>query len=214
MDGAFIAMVNTSAFFGYGSRGSALRQLSSGLSATNAETEVLYELISLSTDSVFAQAYHLAMATLGRTLERFKDVNILPHVHVVLAFLSSIASIPYYNNVLLRFVPWDKICAFLNALLESTKQEQVISETIFLDKDRPLPEDFLMRGQFWSQWYLTDTHLARIQGMENWNCELPSMTEERKSRIKRVGYLLAKVSTLIELQCRSNLSSAHPFYFI
>jgi hypothetical protein len=53
--------------------------------------------------------------TFALVLQRIGDQNVLPHVHIMLTFLSSFASKPWVSN-LLDDAPWSELAAFLNAL--------------------------------------------------------------------------------------------------
>ena len=58
-------------------------------------------------------------------------------------------------------VPWTEICSFLNKLAKPNALTfRVQAETFPKPEEgfgRPLPEDFIIRGQMYSQWYFPET---------------------------------------------------------
>ncbi|KAF2270250.1 hypothetical protein CC78DRAFT_196553 [Lojkania enalia] len=164
-------------------------------SLTITEAEVPAKLEILSNDFTFSRAYHLTTSTLSLVLRRIGDKNVLPHVHVLLSFLSSFASIKYVAH-LIDNAPWTEIVVFLNTLLKSEQPEQLMPGPIFpIDQsdNQPLPEDYLIRGQIWSQWYFPEDWFAREHDEEERYLELASTIKSRTERILHLGY---QISTL------------------
>ncbi|KAF2843856.1 hypothetical protein T440DRAFT_523939 [Plenodomus tracheiphilus IPT5] len=110
----------------------------------------------------FVNAKDITNETFALVLRRIGDKNVLPHVHTMLAFLSSFASDKYMSD-LIEDAPWAELVAFLNALIESESQIQRQSQSqtpkidVLLASDvfpaegekmdeLPLPEDYLVRG--------------------------------------------------------------------
>ncbi|KAH7343091.1 hypothetical protein BKA66DRAFT_385562, partial [Pyrenochaeta sp. MPI-SDFR-AT-0127] len=59
--------------------------------------------------------------TYALVLRHIGDKNVLPHVHVILAFLTTFASSQYVSQ-LLTGIPWSKLVAFLNTLVNTKSQ--------------------------------------------------------------------------------------------
>ncbi|KAH1340161.1 hypothetical protein KXV68_005220 [Aspergillus fumigatus] len=106
---------------------------------------------------VLSFASHLAFSTLRIILGRIGDENVLPSVHLSFAFLWSMALVPTSMTYIEADVPWVQIASFLNTLVQpdmdmsKAEDEQFPSDET--GSSRQLPEDFLIRGQAWSQLY-------------------------------------------------------------
>lgn len=224
--GVYVAVTNLSGLFSYGSDDSILRQifilhgrqlLQSATapaqsdkdsrspspieddisSQTLSDSDVPAQIEILSSDFTFSHAYLLTMTTLTLVLRRGGDKNVLPHVHVLLAFLSTLASIKYvahFND----HAPWTELVSFLNTLLKSEQRpEKLIFDPVFpVDQadSLPLPEDYLIRGQIWSQWYFPDGWFEREHDEEDRSQEYASTVKLRTERVMHLGYELATVS--------------------
>jgi hypothetical protein len=103
-------------------------------------------------DSFDAAAY--ACQSLGEATtvvsQRIGDKNILPYMHVILAYLFALAFVPNALIYVEGHIPWEDISIFLNTLgrsgvvasrFEGTDFPQQMSGT-----GRQLPEEFKMRG--------------------------------------------------------------------
>jgi hypothetical protein len=161
------------------------------------EVEVSAKLDTLASDFTFSQAYLLTMTTLSLVLRQTDDKNVLPHVHVLLSFLSSLASIRYVAH-LIDNAPWTGIVLFLNTLPTPERPEQIMPGTVFSTKQTnhlPLPEDYLIRGQIWNQRYFPENWFAREHDEESRYLELASTIKSRTERVLGLGHHLATVST-------------------
>ncbi|GLI74867.1 hypothetical protein PoHVEF18_003116 [Penicillium ochrochloron] len=119
-------------------------------------------------------AFHgstLAFHTLSILLDQLGDPNIYPSVHISLSFIWSLALHPLAMQPVDAFIPWVSIGRFLNTLIDSFIKALIesdvgpdskfneIEDRNFPLQDMPtrhLPEDFLIRGQSWSQLYYPD----------------------------------------------------------
>ncbi|KAF2676676.1 hypothetical protein K458DRAFT_396712 [Lentithecium fluviatile CBS 122367] len=177
--------------------------------ASITELEVPAKLDTLASDFTFSRAYLLTMTTLELVLRRIGDKNVLPHVHVLLSFLSSLASIKYVAH-LIDHAPWTEIVSFLNTLLKSERPEQIIAGTVFPTEqvdNLPLPEDYLIRGQIWSQWYFPDNWFAREHDEEDRYLELASTIKSRTERVLHLGHHLATFDRWISYDSNSHTFS-------
>ncbi|KAG9185021.1 hypothetical protein G6011_00012 [Alternaria panax] len=158
----------------------------------------------------FLNAKVITNETFALILRRIGDKNVLPHVHTMLAFLSSLASDKYMSD-LIEDAPWEELVAFLNALIESENQNQIQgrsqSQTSKIDallasdvfpaegerKDElPLPEDYLVRGLIWTHNYFPQKWFEREYDEEERYLELASTVKSRMERVIRLGYKITK----------------------
>ena len=85
------------------------------------------------------------------------DPNVYPGVHTSLAFIWCLSIHPLAMQQLEKIIPWLRITRFLNTLFRpDIILAKVESQDFPLFEHAPmqqLPEDFLIRGQAWSQLY-------------------------------------------------------------
>ena len=155
-----------------------------------------------SSRKLISQASKLAFTCLAIALSRLRDKNIYPLVHVYLVFLWSLAAVETAMKYVEHDVPWTEICAFLNTLAKPNILPSRVQSTMFPKPDegvgRPLPEDFIIRGQMYSQDYYPETWFtdAMIDDEER-VLELPSMAESRAERILWLGFRLVSVRAIL-----------------
>ncbi|KAJ5176722.1 DNA/RNA-binding domain E.t1.c1-type [Penicillium canariense] len=103
------------------------------------------------------QGTSLAFHTLSVLLNHLGDPSIYPSVHISLSFIWSLALHPPAMQQVETFIPWVGIAGFLNTLFRPDINFAKIEGDEFpvLDDGAipQLPEDFLIRGQSWSQLY-------------------------------------------------------------
>lgn len=148
-------------------------------------------------------AVRLANNTLELVLNRNGDESVLPHVHIMLAFFSTLAC-DTDTVTLISGSPWTRLATFLNSLIESrnlrTLEEGADgwsiragvfpSAEISYQNESPLPEDYLIRGLIWAGNYFPKQW---FQDKEEHSVELTSTTCLRSRRILRLGYCLSTV---------------------
>ncbi len=149
--------------------------------------------------------------TFALVLRRIGDKNVLPHVHIMLSFLTTFAPNKYVSH-LLADSPWAELVAFLNTLVKTEHQIQAqapgqmqavnINEVLTADvfpgdgergDELPLPEDYLVRGLIWAQEYFPQKWFEREHDEEERYLELASTVKSRMERVLRLGYQLTKV---------------------
>jgi hypothetical protein len=144
-----------------------------------------------------------ACQSLGETTtvvsQRIGDKNILPYMHVVLAYLFGLAFVPNALVYIERFIPWENITIFLNTLGRSGVVESRFEGTDFPQQmsgtGRQLPEDFIMRGLVWAQHYFpADFFGGQVVDEDERNLELPSHAAPRAERCLWLGVQLSSVS--------------------
>jgi hypothetical protein len=132
-------------------------------------------------------------------LQRTGDKNILPYMHVVLAYLFGLAFVRNALTYAEGCVPWEEIAIFLNTLGRSGVAEARFEGTDFPRRmsgtGRQLPEDFDMRGLIWAQHYFpTEFFSGQIVDEDELNLELPSHAAPRAERCLWLGVQLSSVS--------------------
>jgi len=97
--------------------------------------------------------------------QRIGDKNILPYMHVILAYLFGLAFIPDALIYVDGCVPWENITIFVNTLGRSGVVEAHFEGTEFPQQmsgtGRQLPEDFVMRGLIWALHYFSAVFFQR-----------------------------------------------------
>ena len=148
-------------------------------------------------------AARLTFSTLSICLQRVGDKNVWPLVHVSFVFLWSLTFVDKAMKYVQRDIPWSGICSFLNNLAKPEAMTARIWANDFPQTDgKPLPEDFQIRGQLYSQWYFRDKWFENTMvDDEERTLELPSMTALRVERILWLGMRIATVCSLPSNHC-------------
>ena len=157
---------------------------------------------------LISQPSRLASISLDICLKRPSDTNVYPLVHVYLGFLWSLIIVQqacrYLEQDLVlktieKDIPWIGVCLFLNTL--ATDPQAMTAKVRYEDfprpfeeAGRPLPEDYIMRGQLFTQWYFPGNWFtaAMIDDDER-SHDLPSMAQPRKERLLWLGHRIASV---------------------
>ncbi|GLI74851.1 hypothetical protein PoHVEF18_003099 [Penicillium ochrochloron] len=144
---------------------------------------------------IASQGSALAFHTLSVLLD-LGDSGICPSVHVSLAFIWSLALHPPAMQKVDKFIPWANIVRFLNILIDS---DILIEDDVFPLDDGTicqLPEDFLLRGQLWTQLYFPEKFFDGIsEKIDRPSTEQPSDAISRKRRCLWLGGRIAKVGS-------------------
>ena len=165
------------------------------------------------TSSIFiTRASILASDTLELWLHRETDSNIHPLVHVYLVFIWSLTIAqeawkpfeedPVWRNIE-KELPWYLICRFLNTVAGEFHSTSKIFAEDFPQSSKengdkevpcPLPEDFTLRRQIYSQWYFPSTWFRKTMvDDEERTLERPSTAQDRIERILWLGHRIASV---------------------
>lgn len=178
------------------------------------ENELLSKIDIHTEQPHFANARRLTYDTFALVLRRIGDKNVLPHVHIMLSFLTTFAANPYVSHLLVD-TPWNELVAFLNTLVKTESQIQsqsqasnvtqpqnidtLFSTAVFPKDDErsdelPLPEDYLVRGLIWAHDYFPKKWFEREHDEEERYLELASTVKSRMERVLRLGHKLTTVS--------------------
>ena len=151
-----------------------------------------------SSETIISRASRITFITLSLSLQRIGDKNVFPLIHVSFVFLWSLVAVEKAMKYVERDVPWGEICSFLNSLAKpETMTARVWGNGFPKPSDgvsRPLPEDFVLRGQLYSQFYYAkDWFQEAMIDDEERALELPSMVAPRVERILWLGIRIASV---------------------
>ncbi|KAM5480133.1 hypothetical protein MaudMau93_007661 [Microsporum audouinii] len=150
----------------------------------------------------FYYKVYLSMHTFALILRQIGDKNVLPAVHVSLAFLFTLSLTPEAMHTFEPLIPFRDIVTFLNTL-----NRQRVSESKIAGDEFPLPEcqdvrvryhlpeDFALRGLDWARLYFPDGHFVNQELAEDEErmLELPSTALVRTERCLWLGYRLASM---------------------
>ncbi|BCR83540.1 uncharacterized protein ACHE_10942S [Aspergillus chevalieri] len=218
MHGVFIASCNFAAVFQYGSTDAVLsnefkeslaQEKTSLTSSKNwtpvenldtIEAEFCEYKNSQSQKRLVYYGAHVTFKTLSALLDQIGNKNVFPAVHAYLAFIWCMTR----NNNSIRHielvVPWRKLTVFLNAMIWSNIDFRVMErDEIPIVEDRKcFPEDFLFRGQVWSQRYFSaDYFEGALAEDDGRSVEVLSLTVARMYRCLWLGVQLAKLDRWI-----------------
>ena len=183
--GLHIAVSNIIAMLGYGSQDNPLMKVIDGTSRDTSEMAVV---IDEKTMKRFLDAEYLANKVLRIVLKRRGDPNVLPFIHITLVFMYFISRHPLAMRLLETRFPWQLLVETLNPFLASCPSRDRIEDTSFplpiKDHNRPLTEDFALRGLRWADGYFPETWFAEDKlDDEERSLEAPSKIDVRKERI-------------------------------
>ncbi|KKY18250.1 putative telomerase-binding protein est1a [Diplodia seriata] len=213
--GAYMAIANIASLFDYGSEGNFLRlafatQLQHNIREQfekndDPDWQSAHAILpptppapndmklDLQTANTFPSACRLTFDTLRIVLRRFGDKNVLTHFHILLAFLNQLATLPYDTSSE-TFTPTIECPNFLHE-----------GEEDF----RPLPEDYLIRGQLWAHSYYPATWFNGVVDEEERMLELASTIRSRTERILWLGVRLASKNVGLKYDSASHSWGVH-----
>jgi hypothetical protein len=233
--GVYTAVTNISGWFDYGVNLNVLRQLfllrarqrknpgyvveelNLELASENqdpqkpriAERDLSPKLKAIEADLTFCRTTKLTNDTFALILRRIGDENVLPHVHIILSFLATLAAINHISH-LIDQAPWADVVNFLNTLIKTGNQQnqgpdinESLPKPVFTAEgengaqdELPLPEDYLIRGLIWAEEYLPAKWFSKEHDKEERYLELASTARRRTERVLRLGYRLSWVSLI------------------
>ena len=138
----------------------------------------------------------LTFQTFSAILGHMGNKNVYPAVHASLAFLWCMALNHASMKHIKVAVPWQKLTTFLNTLVRSETDLQPVESDDFpiVEEKKHIPEDFLIRGQLWSQRYYPDKFFEEAPTEDDGrSIEYPSLSITRTYRCLWLGVRLAKV---------------------
>ncbi|OJD21713.1 hypothetical protein ACJ73_06946 [Blastomyces percursus] len=144
------------------------------------------------------------------------DKNVLPHVHLSLAFIWSLALVPASMVYVQGEIPWGQLVVFLNTVYRHGVDESRVENEQFPIPEsgtaHHLPEDFFIRGQVWAQLcYPADFFDDLSVNDEERSLELPSVAVPRTERCLWYGYRLASLDRWITFNKQDRQFRVKPF---
>lgn len=143
----------------------------------------------------------LTFQTLSAILGQVGNKNVYPAVHASCAFIWCVA----LNHISIKHievaVPWRKLATFLNTLILSETDLQPVESDNFpiIEEKKHMPEDFLIRGQLWSQQYYPEGFFDKAPTEDDGrSIEYPSLSTTRTCRCLWLGVRLAKVCLVFQ----------------
>ncbi|MCJ1347282.1 hypothetical protein MMC31_005504 [Peltigera leucophlebia] len=138
------------------------------------------------------RALKLAFNTFSVCLQQVRDKNVLPLIGVYFMFiwdLTRIEDVHGVKSLIIKETPWREMCSFLNTIVKpETLTSRVRAPNFPTPKEqngRPLPEDFLMRGQ----WYFPSHRFSgTMVDEEERAIEVASNVATRVERILWLGF--------------------------
>ena len=200
---AYIASCNFAAIFEYGSVDAKLpSKFEENFLQQQQQGE---EQKSVSSNIIYYSSC-LAFGAFSVILDQIGNEHVYPAVHVYLVFLWCMElndSMGYINLVIL----WSKISTFLNRMICSDTQFSAIEcdEFPVAEGRKNMPEDFLIRGQIWSQHYFPVDYFKDAMAEDDGrSIEVPSLRASRMYRCLWLGRKLDKVCLISFLSMENN----------
>ncbi|KAI0385143.1 hypothetical protein F5Y04DRAFT_292624 [Hypomontagnella monticulosa] len=196
--GYYIAISNCNGLLSYGQEDSVVLKAIRPQHGDETDMDIENSLSEYKPSKLEEGALRLFGDTCDVVLRRLGDLNVLPFLHVVLAFIFHLT---YYLSAMPfveKTIPWKLISLQLNSLLLSYREHHRIHDEQFPRQDkelapRPVPEDFAMKGLVWVDKYFPNDWFSndKIDDDEKY-FEVASMTDDRKERILWLGCRIAK----------------------
>lgn len=206
--GAFIAITNSNSLLEYGKMDANEQGpgnvIMSALSPQPTPNDVHMEGSASEArpapSSIFTSASQLVKDCDSIVFKRIGDANILPYLHVRLAFMRFMAGKPLAMSYLEKEFPWALLCQVLNSFANGFEHWDRIEKEDFprpsegRPNEIPLPEDWSLRGLLWCDdaFFPSGWFREEIEDSER-SFELSSNTntEIRRERVLWMGWNLA-----------------------
>ncbi|KAF7588023.1 hypothetical protein BBP40_006402 [Aspergillus hancockii] len=188
------------------------------LAPTTNAPEALTNFLALRPQKSPSQLFYgscLAFETFSILLEHVNNMNLFPAIHISLAFLWCLSFTVTGMKSLEAAVPWSRIVVFLNTIIQQSFLDRMVqgwldslneldfnliegAEFPISDETGWVPEDFLIRGQVWSQGYYPPSFFENCPSDEDGrNVERESLSISRMYRCLWLGVRLAKFNRWI-----------------
>jgi hypothetical protein len=172
--------------------------------------------------------YQSFNSIIQRTPHGDKVRGLLPYVHVMLVFIASLYTLRSrlhsndnaHNTLdgllilddLLTSVSldWPALAQFLNHVAQSfpdlisSHTESLEYKETFPSNGVPLPEDYMIHGQVWAQWYFAPDWFNKSEDDDSLHClEDESKSEDRAARVLYLGMILARDASRLYYDSRT-----------
>jgi hypothetical protein len=196
--GYYIAISNCLALLGYGDPENVLLKILAISKESTEFSDTHMSKPTVSRAATFEGARQLFVQTVDINLQRVGDPNILSFLHITLIFMFHLTHAPKALAFLENEFPWKSLVTMLNALLrfhyhyshlESAEPPEPEKKDF-----RPSPEEFAVRGLFWTVHYFKEDFFENrnIEDENTYKEDASMNTEYRPERILWLGYQLAK----------------------
>ena len=210
--GYYIAVSNIIAMLGYGAQDNPLMIAIDDASQNVSDPKIAVKIDEKAMES-FQNAQYLATEVIKIVLKRIRDPNILPFIHVTLAFMKFMSRRPRAMQYLAPDFPWQLLVDILNSFMEAYLTPDRIEDDAFpvpvKDHIRPFTEDFAMRGLTWAEGYFPPTWFSddKLDDEERY-LEVASMANKRRKRILWLACSIADAGSWISYDRVSRRFSA------
>ena len=155
-----------------------------------------------------SQPSRLTSIVLSVCLKDPRNSNMYPLIHYYLVYLWSLVLVQQAckyldQNMVMqtieRDIPWAGLCLLFNTIASEPRTMTAKVRRPGFPKSarelgRPLPEDFILRGQIYAQWYFpSNWFAAAMNDDDERSLDLPSMIHSRKERILWLAFRIASV---------------------
>ncbi|KEF50852.1 uncharacterized protein A1O9_13095 [Exophiala aquamarina CBS 119918] len=152
-----------------------------------------------SSDEVTSYILPIWFSSISIVAQKVGDRNILPFMHITLAYIWSSSYVPGALIFVENYVPWAKLVQALNSLSRSGVSDNRIEAKEFPQQQSgtgpQLPEDFLIRGLVWSPYYFPgDFFHGQVVDEDERTLEMPSHAAPRAERCLWLGHKLASLN--------------------
>lgn len=211
--GAFIAISNSNSLLEYGKMDAnkqgpgnvIMSVLNPQPTPNDVHMEGSADDARLTPSNVFTLASQLVKGCDSLVFSRIGDANILPYLHVRLAFMNFMAGKEPAMGYLEKDFPWALLCLVLNSFQHEFEHSDRMETKEFprpsegRPNERPLPEDWSLRGHLWcdtlfpSDWFREDIE----ESERSFELSSNTNTEIRRERVLWLGWNLASRSKWI-----------------
>ncbi|RFU26395.1 hypothetical protein B7463_g9949, partial [Scytalidium lignicola] len=165
--------------------------------STSSDTDEDISMDETSADNHFDKANYLFNATFSIVLQRIGDPNVLPFIHVTLAFMLRMASFPGAMSFLDDSLPWTLLAATLNTLLGAYKTPIRLESNTFpvpeKETPKPFPDDYALRGLLYVEDYFpADWFATEAVDEDEKTYEPASINDHRRERILWLAIQIAR----------------------
>ncbi|KAK4669985.1 uncharacterized protein QC763_0038120 [Podospora pseudopauciseta] len=144
-----------------------------------------------------ANALKLFSRTHDIVSRRDADPNVLPFLHVTLVFIYHLTFYPEVIRYVAPEFPWKGTASMMNTLLGFFKNYDRVEGSALpkSEPQRPLPEDYAMRGLAWADRVSPSDCFSNEKIDDDGKYfEVASMAEKRKERVLWLGHMIATSS--------------------
>ncbi|KAK0671232.1 hypothetical protein QBC41DRAFT_60679 [Cercophora samala] len=198
--GYHMGISNCCAVVGYGNEANPISKSLKQSRADDGETQD-QPMQGSGLDSPIPEELVIALKLFSRTYDivsrRDGDPNVLPFLHVTLVFIYHLTFFPEAIHYVAPSFPWKRTALMMNTLHGPLKDYSRIEGSVLpkSESQRPLPEDYAMRGLAWADRVSPSDCFSneKIDDDEKY-FEVASMAEERKERVLWLGHKIATSS--------------------